>query len=47
LIGRNAVEDALQKLDKLTQEEAQMVAAAGNSVKGGRTTPHGMSALVG
>ena len=46
-MGRNFVEDALQRLDELTQEEAQMATAAGDSVNGGRITPHGMSALVG
>ena len=27
LIGKNAIEDALKRLDRLTQEEAQMAAA--------------------
>jgi hypothetical protein len=46
-MGRNFVEDALQKLDDLTQEGAEMATAAGDSVNGGRITPHSMSALVG
>jgi len=40
LIGRNSIEDALQRLDRLTQEEAEMATAAGDSVNGRRITPH-------
>lgn len=36
LMGRNVVEDALQKLDELTREEAEIATAAGHSVNGGR-----------
>ena len=46
LIGRSSVEDALRRLDELTQEEAEMATAAESSVNGGRITPHSMFALV-
>lgn len=47
LARRDVVEDALQRLDELTLEEAQMAPAEEGSIAGGRTTPHSMPTAVG